>query len=73
MTNKYDDIINHPHHVSKTRPQMSMINRAAQFSAFAALEGYSDMICQEEIDTCFRVDNEIESIPYEDFDMKDLL
>ena len=73
MTNKYDDIINHPHHVSKTRPQMSMINRAAQFSAFAALEGYSDMISQEEIDTFFIVNNEIEIIPYEDFDMKDLL
>lgn len=41
---KYDDIINLPHHISKTRPQMSMHDRAAQFSAFAALSGYDDII-----------------------------
>ena len=36
----YDDIINLPHHVSATRPQMSMMDRAAQLSPFAALTGY---------------------------------
>ena len=41
---KYRDIINLPHHVSSTRPQMSMLNRAAQFSPFAALTGYDDAI-----------------------------
>lgn len=41
MTEKYEDIINLPHHVSKIRPQMSMLERAAQFSPFAALNGYS--------------------------------
>lgn len=40
----YDDIINLPHHVSKTRPQMSMQDRAAQFSPFAALTGYDAAI-----------------------------
>lgn len=44
MMNNYDDIINLPHHVSATRPQMSMIDRAAQFSPFAALVGYDAAI-----------------------------
>lgn len=41
---QYDDIINLPHHVSAARPKMSMINRAAQFSPFAALTGYDAAI-----------------------------
>lgn len=36
----YDDIINLPHPVSKKHPQMAAIDRAAQFSPFAALTGY---------------------------------
>ena len=40
MKNDYSDIINHPHYVSKTRPQMSELERAAQFAPFAALTGY---------------------------------
>lgn len=44
MNNHYEDIINLPHHISKTRPQMSMIDRAAQFSPFAALTGYDAAI-----------------------------
>ena len=44
MTGDYDDIINLPHHISKTRPQMSMKDRAAQFSPFAALTGYDAAI-----------------------------
>lgn len=44
MTNKYDDIINLPHHVSKTRPQMPIGDRAAQFSPFAALTGHDDAV-----------------------------
>ena len=43
-TEKYNDIINLPHHKSKTRKQMSMIDRAAQFSPFAALTGHEDAI-----------------------------
>lgn len=42
--NEYDDIINMPHHVSKSHPQMSMMNRAAQFAPFAALTGHSAAI-----------------------------
>ena len=44
MRNNYDDIIHLPHHVSKRHPQMSMLNRAAQFAPFAALTGYDAAI-----------------------------
>lgn len=40
----YDDIINLPHHISKAHPQMSKLDRAAQFSPFAALTGYEGAI-----------------------------
>ena len=42
MMNKdeYEDIINMEHPVSTRHPQMSMLDRAAQFSPFAALTGY---------------------------------
>ena len=39
-SHKYDDIINLPHHVSGSHPQMDIMDRAAQFSPFAALTGY---------------------------------
>ena len=41
---KYREIIDLPHHVSKTRPQMPMSDRAAQFAPFAALTGYDAAI-----------------------------
>lgn len=41
---RYDDIIDLPHHVSATRSRMSMHDRAAQFSPFAALTGYDDAV-----------------------------
>ena len=41
---KYDDIINLPRHISRNHPQMSLINRAAQFSPFAALTGHEAAI-----------------------------
>ena len=44
MTGPYDDIINLPHHVSSSRPHMSSFDRAAQFSPFAALTGYDDVV-----------------------------
>ncbi len=40
----YDDIIHLPHHVSATRPRMTSAQRAAQFSAFAALRGFDEEI-----------------------------
>ena len=44
MNGKYDKIMGLPHHVSKTRPQMPMSDRAAQFAPFAALTGYESAI-----------------------------
>ena len=44
INHKYDDIINLPHHVSKKHPQMSLHDRAAQFSPFAALTGHKAAI-----------------------------
>ena len=41
---QYDDIINLPHPVSKKHPQMPAIDRAAQFSPFAALTGYEKLL-----------------------------
>jgi len=46
QTDRYDDIINLPHHRSRMRPHMSIHNRAAQFMPFAALTGYDDIIKQ---------------------------
>lgn len=40
----YEDIIDLSHHVSPTRNKMSMIDRAAQFSPFAALTGHDAAI-----------------------------
>lgn len=44
MASEYDDIIDLAHHVSATRPHMTMRDRAAQFSPFAALTGYGDAV-----------------------------
>ena len=44
MNNRYDEIMGLLHHVSKTRPQMPMSDRAAQFAPFAALTGYDSAI-----------------------------
>lgn len=41
---KYDDIIDLPHHVSNKHSQMSLEARSAQFAAFAALTGYGEII-----------------------------
>ncbi len=46
MSDSYEDIMNMPHHVSKTRAQMPRRSRAAQFAPFAALTGYEDAVCE---------------------------
>lgn len=42
----YDDIINLPHHVSDKHPRMAALDRAVQFSPFAALTGYETAIAE---------------------------
>lgn len=46
MSGNYDDILHLPHPTSKTHPQMSRQDRAAQFAPFAALTGYEDVILE---------------------------
>ena len=45
-SHQYDDIIALPHHVSERHPHMPLIDRAAQFSPFAALTGYEAAIVE---------------------------
>jgi hypothetical protein len=60
MTETYDDIINLPHHVSATQPHMTAIDRAAQFSPFAALTGFGAAI----IETARLTDKRVELDEY---------
>lgn len=55
---RYDDIINLPHHVSMTHPQMPLADRAAQFAPFAALTGHADAIREMERVVTERVEHE---------------
>lgn len=66
---KYDDIINLPHHTSPTRPRMAMIDRAAQFSPFAALTGYDAAVKE----TARLTDRRIELDEYEKADLDERL
>ncbi len=44
MSGSYDDILHLPHPTSPKHPRMSRLDRAAQFSPFAALTGYEGAI-----------------------------
>ncbi len=44
MDRRYESIIDLPHYEPKRHKRMSSIERAAQFSPFAALTGYSAVI-----------------------------
>lgn len=46
MSGKYDDIIDLPHPTSQNHPRMSLHDRAAQFSPFAALTGHHAAIAE---------------------------
>ena len=61
-SNKYDEILSLPHHVSKTRPQMPMSDRAAQFAPFAALTGYDAAIKETGRLTDERIELDVEAL-----------
>ena len=46
MSGKYDDIIDLPHPTSQNHPRMSLHDRTAQFSPFAALTGHHAAIAE---------------------------
>ena len=46
MSGKYDDIIDLPHPTSQNHPRMSLHDRAAQFSPFAALTSHHAAIAE---------------------------
>lgn len=46
MSGKYDDIIDLPHPTLQNHPRMSLHDRAAQFSPFAALTGHHAAIAE---------------------------
>ena len=62
MNGKYDKIMGLPHHVSKTRPQMPMSDRAAQFAPFAALTGYEAAIKETGRLTDERIELDVEAL-----------
>lgn len=71
MNRKYDDILALPHPVSDTHPPMPLIDRAAQFSPFAALTGFDAAVleaarlterrpeleesCKEQLNACLQM------------------
>jgi len=57
---QYDDIIDLPHPVSQKHPQMPALDRAAQFSPFAALTGYEKALEETKEMANLRVANEVE-------------
>lgn len=56
MSGKYDDMLDLPHPDPQTHPRMPMRNRAAQFSAFAALTGHDAAIAETRRLTDQRID-----------------
>ena len=65
MDKRYEKILEMPHHTSATRKPMPLYNRAAQFSPFAALTGYEDII-SDTAERQMRSFQEQESDEYQD-------
>ena len=61
MNERYNKILNLPHHVSSTRQPMSSHDRAAQFAPYSALSGYDDAV----VETARLTDSRTELDEYE--------
>ncbi len=57
-SHRYDDIIHKPHPVSSRHAAMTNRDRAAQFSPFAALTGYEEVITEASRQTSPRIELE---------------
>ena len=57
-SHQYDDIIHKPHPVSSRHAAMTNRDRAAQFSPFAALTGYEEVITEASRQTSPRIELE---------------
>lgn len=55
-SDKYNDIINLPHHVSEKHARMTIEERSAQFAPFSALTGYNDVIKETARETNNRIE-----------------
>lgn len=56
-SDKYNDIINLPHHISEKHERMSLEERSVQFAPFSALTGYDEVIKE----TARKINNEEKS------------
>lgn len=63
---QYDDIIHLPHPTSKKHPRMPMLDRAAQFSSFAALTGYEDVLEETKEEAVKRLQRMEKNAPWTD-------
>lgn len=63
---KYADIIDLPHHVSKRHPRMALSDRAAQFGSYAALRGYGTAVKETVAESIRQTEHYIETEQYDD-------
>ena len=69
----YSDIINQPYPFPMHHPRMSMYSRAAQFSAFEALDGHSQRIQDAEKEEAYPLPcNDDDILDDYDFFTKDI-
>lgn len=65
-TDKYNDIIDLPHPISKKHKRMTVSERAARFMPFSPLKGYESMLSDTAKNNDDRMNNETEYEEYSD-------